>query len=278
MVAVGIAVVAIAIVVVGEWTSDKQSADFTPQNGEEGMLPIESEAGHTQQQRKQQTPSTQKRQTLHKTGETSTQDTARAGVRDHQDEGLDREIENLQKKLKEVQKRVTQLRQEEGQKEKAREEQIGIMEKHAEQMVSLGNTLQRVFKTPRQIRIMVTDLESQAGTIRSQIQTQSRSIGLSSIERIIWTEKRTLLEQQAVELETISLDLQRSQGDPTKVRIVARKILSSSKELQTSIDNAKNKKSPPNNELLSLEKEQETINKKIQELQRKRKAEESKGK
>ena len=266
IVTVGIAMVAIAIVVVGECTSSKQRTD------------PESMVRYTSQEKNQQSTSTQKVQPVQQTRETSSQDTAKADSDKNRNKKLDHEIENLQKKLKEVQERIAQLRQEEDRRQKAQSELLNMFQEHSEQIETLGNTLHRVLKTPRQIRIIATDLNDQASKIRSQIQSQSRTVGSSSIDRKIWLDQRSVMEQHASDLEAMSLDLQRTQGNPSRVRIVARQMLGKAENIRTIIESKKKQKTPPNAELVSLEKQQDALNKKIQELKQKQKVQNSKEK
>lgn len=264
IITVGIAMVAIAIVVVGECTSSKQRTD------------PESMVRYTSQEKNQQSTSTQKIQPVQQTRETSSQDTAKADSDKNRNKKLDHEIENLQKKLKEVQERIAQLRQEEDRRQKAQSELLNMFQEHSEQIETLGNTLHRVLKTPRQIRIIATDLNDQASKIRSQIQSQSRTVGSSSIDRKIWLDQRSVMEQHASDLEAMSLDLQRTQGNPSRVRIVARQMLGKAENIRTIIESKKKQKTPPNAELVSLEKQQDALNKKIQELKQKQKVQNSK--
>ena len=259
---VGAGVILIFFVVVSVRSGSKDTSVATQPSSEGEKIPAETMLKSLSQQKKKkqaQQPPVRR--------EGTDQDTSGAGSTSRQEEKITREIGELKEKLKEVEQRTALLRQDEIRRDKARKEQIETMENHAKQIESLGNTLQRVLKTPRQIRIMVTDLETQVRTIRSQIQSQSRTVGSSPIDKEIWTEKRTLMEQQASDLEAVSLDLQRTQGDPSRVRVAARNMLRRSEKLRATIEHTKRQKVQPNKELLALEKKEATLKKRIQELQ-----------
>lgn len=268
---IGGAVAAIVIVAVSEWSARRGEIAPAPQFSGEGRVFFEPEVEQVQQPPEPPPrPPSRKEQPVRQAPvpvDTVAQDTAGTGLQARQQERLSREIEELQKRLKEAQRRAAQLRQEEDRRAEARRDHILMLEDHAKQLEDLGKTLRQVFKTPRQIRIIAANLKRQASSLQAQIQSQSQAAGRSAIDREIWAEKGSLMESRVADLEAVALNLQRTGGDPSKVRIVAIQTLRKVEGLRATIENRKRQKIPPNSQLLSLERQQEALSQRIQELQ-----------
>ncbi len=192
---------------------------------------------------------------------------ADSGQQGREDDDRATRTAGLRQKSTDLAQQVAALQDEEQLRQQWKVEHLQMLGNHARQMADLGSTLRHILKTPTQIRIMASDLESQARSIRSQVATLSRIARTSAGERAIWAEKRATLEKQAVDLETIGLDLQRTQGDPSRIRIVAIRIMNRGQELQDSVENMKSTSIPSNNELLSLTRQLDSVKRELQELQ-----------
>lgn len=178
------------------------------------------------------------------------------------------EIAQLQKEQKSLAKQIAQIKADEKEQHAWHHEQIQTLDNHARQIEDLGRTLQQVFKTPRQIRIIATDLQGQANTLRSQAQSGGLAVGSSPVTQHIQTEKQSLLGDMASDLNDIALKLQQTQGNPSRVKVIALEIQRKSEGLQSTIESKRNQKIPVNTQLMALEKKHDSMNAKIQELQR----------
>jgi hypothetical protein len=184
-------------------------------------------------------------------------------------DGRAAQMADLLRKSTDLEKQIAVLQEEEQLRAQWKAEHLQMLEGHARRIADLGNTLQHVLKTPTQIRIMATDLESQAKGLRSQVATLSRVARNGQTEKAIWAEKRTMLEQQAMDLETIGLDLKRTQGEPSRVRIMAIRIGTRGQELLSSVENMTTGSTPSDNELLSLTRQLDSVRRELRQLQQK---------
>lgn len=200
-------------------------------------------------------------------------DTVTDDQKDPRGEQRKTEIAKLQQELSSLAQEIAQLRTEDEEQKAWRNEQLQMLENHAREIVNLGSSLQQVFKTPRQIRIMATNLQQQAKILQSQAQSATQPVGTSAAQQKIRAEKQSTLEDMASDLDDIALKLQRTQGDPSRVKVIAIEIQRKGGELQRTIETNRRQKTPPNTQLISLEKKYESLNNKILELQRQQVAE-----
>lgn len=268
---IGITVVIAAFVIVSEW-SRRQKLSSVSQTSEEYVGIVESEANpvvESREEPKAPPPVATKEQPQQaQTAQgSSTPKAGQTESRTRRREELSQAIKDLQQKLKEIQGRIVELQKEESQRKKTRVQILQMLENHANEIENLGNTLRQVFKTSTQIRIIATDLKNQAEGLRTQIHSEAQTVGSSSIEREIWTVKKAVMEQRAADLDALALDLQRTGGEPAKVRIIAIRIQEKAGVIRRNIESKKSEKIEPDPELLTLERQQKTLQNRIQEMQ-----------
>jgi chromosome segregation ATPase len=269
-IAIGTIVLIIVVVVAGQRIRHKPVEVPLTESSEHIAESVESQPQQSPQPQEPPEPTTTSGETqrsVNVSQNVPAHDTTAASSPSQEKEKPSKKIADLQRKSAELERRITQLHTEEQMKMGWRKEQLELLENHTQQIENLGNTLQQVFRTPTQIRIMAADLESQAKGIRSQIQSLSQLARTSDIEREIWNDKRSVLEQQATDIETISLDLQQTQGNPSRVRVLAIRYVGRGKELRTALENLKGQASSPNSELSDAEKQLASVRKNIEELQ-----------
>jgi len=219
--------------------------------------------------RKEEQPTPQLSRPLRETPK----DTVTDDQKDTRGEQRKTEIAKLQQELSSLAQEIAQVRTEDEEQKAWRNEQLQMLENHAREIVNLGSSLQQVFKTPRQIRITATNLQQQAKILQSQAQSAAQPVGTSAAQQKIRAEKQSTLEDMASDLDDIALKLQRTQGDPSRVKVIAIEIQRKGGELQRTIETNRRQKTPPNTQLISLEKKHESLNNKILELQRQQVAE-----
>lgn len=268
---IAVVVVIVAIVVVSGLRRERKSPPFSQVSDERMEFPESEGTSVEEPQESPPPPSSEEEKPVQQTQiveSAGTSEAVEAQTQKRRREELDREIRDLQNELRELRRRTAQLRMEDNQRAEARDQVLQMLESHASHIENLGNTLRQVFKTPAQIRIIATDLENQASRLQEQMQSEARTVGSSSIGREILALRRTVMEQQAADLKALALDLQRTGGEPAKVRIIAIRIQEKAEGIQANIQSKRREKIEPNPELQSLENKQVTLQNRIQQLQK----------
>ena len=267
---IGLVALVALFIVLSELTGRKEGPSSSPE-----MSPPDSTVVQTRlpQLRQPQLPSAQPPKEeapapqISRTVQETQTDTAAISQGSQVKEKGQAEISRLQKEQQSLAKQIAEMRSDDEERRAWDNEQLQMLDNHARQIGDLGRTLQQVFKTPRQIRIIAADFQGQANALRSQGQSTGQPAGGSSVQQNIQAERQSTLADMTSDLDDIALKLLRTQGDPSRIKVMAIEIQRQSEQLQATIESKRRQKPPTNSQLAALENKHDALKAEIQTLQ-----------